>query len=124
MAVGHHGTGPFMDGINQLINRGVIRVWGEEGQSVFFWYTLKGNFECNTSFRHVVEPLPPAKVVGILAVVLDVQEAELCQRRCGSLLRAAVSIQVRRLPGLLEGDRRLRRLIKDVERRLKEQREG
>ena len=101
------------------------------------------------SFRHITEPLSPDEVLGILAEILDEELDEFKRRRHNSPLRAiaarfliryagqsqrdvadylaigtgaAVSDQLKRLPGKLSKDRRLRRLVKQAEERLEEKR--
>lgn len=101
------------------------------------------------AFRRVREPLPTAVVAEVVAEVLGVSPEDFGKRRRNSALRAlasrfliryagqtqrevaarlgtgtggAISAQVARLPGLLEGDARLARKVRQIERRLEERR--
>jgi len=103
----------------------------------------------DVSFRHITEPLPIDDVLAILAEVFDVKVSEFSRRRHNSPLRAvaarlliryagqsqrdvadhlaigtgaAVSNQLKRLPEKLSKDRRLRRRMKQAEKRLEETR--
>lgn len=101
------------------------------------------------AFRRVREPLPTAVVVEVVAAVLGVSPEDFGKRRRNSALRAlasrfliryagqtqrevaallgtgtggAISAQVARLPGLLKGDARLARKVRQIERQLEERR--
>jgi len=99
----------------------------------------------DVSFRHITEALSPEFVLEILGEVFGVATSEFKRRRHGSPLRAvasrlliryagesqrnvadllglgtgsAVSKQLTALPGKLDGDRSLRRLLREAENRL------
>lgn len=101
------------------------------------------------AFGRVREPLPTAVVLEAVAEVLGVSPEDFGKRRRNSALRAlasrlliryagqrqmelaerlgtgtggAISAQVARLPGLLAGDARLARKVRQTERRLAERR--
>ncbi len=104
----------------------------------------------DVSFRHVTEPLSADEVLAVLAGVFKVDVSEFCRRRHGSALRgvaarlliryagqsqreaavtmgfgtgSAVCNQLKALPGRLNKDRRLRRLLKQAETTLEKKRE-
>jgi len=119
-----------------------FRCWVDE----LYQKMIEGhNAREDISFRHITEPLPVETILNILAEVLDVEIDAFRQRRRNSPLRAiasrmlmrfggqtqrqaaghlemgtggAVSAQVRKLPGLLAGDRQLRRKLKKIKKRL------
>ena len=103
----------------------------------------------DVSFRRITEPLAFETVLEILGKVFEVQSAVFRQRHRNSVLRAiasrllvrfvgmnqrqvaeqlgmgtggAVSAQIRRLPGLLAADQRLRRQYEQAEARLEDMR--
>jgi REP element-mobilizing transposase RayT len=105
----------------------------------------------DVSFRHVTEPLPVSTILATVSEALGVAVEMLRKRRRNSSSRAiaarmlirfggqtqrqtaahlnmgtggAVSAQVRRLPALLDGDRRLRRTVQRIEERLEGARGG
>ena len=109
-----------------------------------FYEQMRENHGCveDVSFRRVTEPLPVDDVLRVTATILGVDEDAFMRRCRNSQLRAigasmlirfsgltqrqvakrfglgtggAVSAQVRRLPGLLEEDRKLRRLTAKIE---------
>jgi len=109
-----------------------------------FYEQMRENHGCveDVSFRRVTEPLPVDDVLRVTATILGVDEDAFMRRCRNSQLRAigasmlirfsgltqrqvakrfglgtggAVSAQVRRLPGLLVEDRKLRRLTAKIE---------
>ena len=99
----------------------------------------------DVSFRHVTEPLEPGKVLSILSGVFGVETDEFMRRRHDSALRgvaaryllryagqsqrdvadllgigsgSAVSGQLKRLPGKIAADRRLRQQVAKAEEQL------
>ncbi len=121
-----------------------FRAWIDE----LYQKLIEGhNVPEDIAFRHITEPVPVEKILKVLAETLDVDLAAFGQRRRSSPLRSiaarmlirfggqsqrqaavhlemgtggAVSAQVRRLPGLLAQNRRLGRMVKQLEKKLEE----
>lgn len=128
----------------QALNPQGFRIWVDE---MYRKLVEKHRRVEDVSFRRITEPLAVETVLEILGKVFEVQSAVFRQRQRNSVLRAiasrllvrfagmtqrqvaehlgigtggAVSAQIRRLPGLLAVDGRLRRQYEQAETRLED----